>query len=1011
MIYITRRDDISAIPLSMRAVNILRRTGVHTIGTMIDYPEDKLCEIRMAGKKTVDEIRHWVNVLSSNSGEYILVDSMTRPHSNIEETAQKADEILKIAFLDNNGEVTTDVRSIEKVLKKVGSDNTGAGLAGIFIKDTPLSIRAKNSLINGGICFVSQLVNMSLDELLHFKNMGQKTAHEVEEYISKIKVDYAIDPEMLEADKNLATVFLDNTGGVVADISIEKTPLSIRAKNSLMNGGIQFVSQLVNMSLDDLLHIKNMGQKSADEVLEYISKIKVDYKTVAETSGEDIGAGAGGIVSEMAATYGQEESVWARELLMVKEQFPEDDGETLIYRLYESPFVRGSVKTTIMRMIEEKGGELSKNILENQLPNHLRNTTILEELLLELEEAMAIEMGEIMIRRQYPSIVQFVAQIKNERTREFLQAKLAGKTLQEIGDQVGITRERVRQLLMKGLRNRPYLREDYLAYIYENYDFSAEDIELAFDEPRETYNYLEMVSTVGRAKRKPIASILEDTSVKPELRRKAERVIYKNYITVDGVHVLKKRSELVKYFVKTYCKELTKFDDFREKYHAWIAALGLGGDSDLEIESRTYENKFNLSNFVLWNQWRSFRYYNISNHDYEELLSEINLSDYEDVEISALKLFRDYPDLMARYDIRDEYELHNLLKKIWPAEDGRVSFAKMPTIEIGTPNRDEQVLSLLLQYAPISAENFGKKYEETYGAKAGTVLGSYMVNFNQYFHNGIYSISFGDLPLVQFERMKSVLTEAFYLISDIKRLFLREFPDADAAQINPYTLKTLGYRVYSGYVIKNDYASAVDYFRTFLTEPDIVDLRTINQHIRYMYSFTSELYKLRGNYEIIEFAPQQYINLRRLNAVGISTQELKQYCAAVSANYDRGDYFTVKSLYEEGFSHALDVLGFDEWFYSSVLIEDKTSFSYQRIGGTRVILRGKQGATLGGMLTCLLEKHKKMDFYDLTDLLKNHYGIVLQKDKLLSIINGTELYYDAIMEAVYIDYDTYFEEI
>ena len=63
------------------------------------------------------------------------------------------------------------------------------------------------------------------------------------------------------------------------------------------------------------------------------------------------------------------------------------------------------------------------------------------------------------------------------------------------------------------------------------------------------------------------------------------------------------------------------------------------------------------------------------------------------------------------------------------------------------------------------------------------------------------------------------------------------------------------------------------------------------------------------------------------------------------------------------------------------------------------------------MLIWLLEKRQKIDFYDLMDLLESHYGIVLPKEKLLTIIDSTELYYDTIMEAVYIDYDTYFEEI
>ena len=63
------------------------------------------------------------------------------------------------------------------------------------------------------------------------------------------------------------------------------------------------------------------------------------------------------------------------------------------------------------------------------------------------------------------------------------------------------------------------------------------------------------------------------------------------------------------------------------------------------------------------------------------------------------------------------------------------------------------------------------------------------------------------------------------------------------------------------------------------------------------------------------------------------------------------------------------------------------------------------------MLVWLLEQRQKIDLYDLIDLLEDHYGISLPKEKLMEIISGTTLYYDTIMEAVYIDYDTYFEEI
>ena len=899
MPYITKNDDISALPLSVRSQNCLRRADIHTIGAMMDYPADELINIRNMGKKSVDEIQSFVQALIDGTGEYLLVEASER------------------------------------------ADN-------------------------------------------------ESTASQ-------------------ELEDGAVTVFIDETGAVAQDIAIKDLQLSVRAKNSLTRNGYEFASQLVGITLEELMNLQNMGKKTAEEVLAYIAKISVKHGTGAVEN--ESSASRNDLATEMYAVYGEEESIWLREVLTIKAQFPEAMGETLIYRLYDSVFVRGTVKAKILKVVEENGGEISKAALEEHLPQHLNNTTIIEEILLELESISAVEMGEVMIRRQYPSVIQFVAQLQNDREREVLQARLAGKTLQEIGDQYGITRERVRQLMQKGLKKKPYLREDKYAYLYDQYDFSLEDFVLAYDEPHETYYYLEMISKVTRAKRKPLEDILADTAIAPELRKKAERAIYKQYVSTDGVRVKMTRSALVKHFVKTYCKELTEFDSFFTQYHEWLDTLGIGDDPALAIESRTYENKLNQCDFVLWNQWRSFRYYNIPEHDFEELLSTLDLEQYEDTELSTLKLFRDYPDLMKQYDIHDEYELHNLLKKIWTSENDGVKFKKMPTIEVGTADPSNQVLTLLLQYAPITAEDLANHYEEEYGVKASTVRGNYLQALDHYYYQGVYSVDFAALPVIQFNRMKAILDRDFYTIQEIKRLYKREFPHSDESLINPYTLKTLDFRVYSGYVIKNSYASASDYFRYLLTTDDIVDARNISKSIQSFVAYTSELYKLRADYEIVEFSPLQYINIRRLNAVGVTTDSFENYCKAVAHNYEKGEYFTVTSLRKDGFTHEMDDLGFEEWFYASVLLEDRERFSYQRIGGTRVFLRGKSGANLGDMLVWLLEKYQKIDFYDLKDLLENHYGIVLPKEKILTIIGGTELYYDTIMEAVYIDYDTYFEEI
>ena len=396
------------------------------------------------------------------------------------------------------------------------------------------------------------------------------------------------------------------------------------------------------------------------------------------------------------------------------------------------------------------------------------------------------------------------------------------------------------------------------------------------------------------------------------------------------------------------------------------------------------------------------------------MLSTLDLEQFEDTEFSALKLFRDYPLLMKQYNIHDKYELHNLLKKIWISENSSVKFKKMPTIEVGSASTYNQVLALLLQYAPIATDDLAMHYEEEYGVKAATVRGSYLCELDHYFYRGIYSIDYVALPSIQFARMQMVLDRDFYTIQEVKRLYKREFPDSDESLLNPYTLKTLDFHVYpgySGYIVKNTFSGATDYFHTILTQDDIVDMRVYGTAIRNIATYDNEHRRLRNAYEIVEFSPLQYINIRRLNEAGVTKEHLKAYCNTVAQYCEKDEYFTTTSLRNSGFTHALDDLGFEEWFYSSILFEDRDNFSAQRIGGTRLFLRGKPNGNLGDMLVWLLDKYQKIDFYDLLDMLENQYGIFLPKEKVIEIINGTDLYYDTIMEAVYIDYDTYFEEI
>ena len=325
MPYITKNDDISVLPLSVRAQNCLRRANINTIGAMMDYPKEKFIHIRKMGKKSVEEIQSLIQALDDGTSEFVLVESV-----------------------------------------------------GDFAINSSASQKKRNSTV---------------------------------------------------------AVLIDESGSVVQDIPIKDLPLSVRARNSLTHGGYEFASQLVGVSYDELMRLQNMGKKTVEEVLLYEEKISIKHETktpVRENIESDDGTDLAG---EMCEAYGQEKSSWLKELLTVKTQFPEAMGETLIYRLYEREAVRKKVKEKIIEIIEKNGRKISKAALEEKLPQHLSNTTILSEIVLELEADSMIEMGEVMIHRLYPSVIQYAAGLQNDRERQVLQARLNGKTLQEIGEQ------------------------------------------------------------------------------------------------------------------------------------------------------------------------------------------------------------------------------------------------------------------------------------------------------------------------------------------------------------------------------------------------------------------------------------------------------------------------------------------------------------------------------------------------------------------------------------------------
>lgn len=198
-----------------------------------------------------------------------------------------------------------------------------------------------------------------------------------------------------------------------------------------------------------------------------------------------------------------------------------------------------------------------------------------------------------------------------------------------------------------------------------------------------------------------------------------------------------------------------------------------------------------------------------------------------------------------------------------------------------------------------------------------------------------------------------------------------------------------------------------------LTNDDVTVIENLPFKPSEIVNYSAHLYKLKNDYEIIEFSPDKYINFRKLHAIGITKDELTEFCEDVLKFVGESRYFTMKSLRKDGFSHKLDELGFDDWFYTSILVESKSPLSYQKIGGTKVMLSGKFKVIMENFLEFIVfnQDSLSIDIYELSELLSTYYGLNISGWKLIDVARNSSMFYDIVSEKIYADYDVYYEEI
>ena len=203
--------------------------------------------------------------------------------------------------------------------------------------------------------------------------------------------------------------------------------------------------------------------------------------------------------------------------------------------------------------------------------------------------------------------------------------------------------------------------------------------------------------------------------------------------------------------------------------------------------------------------------------------------------------------------------------------------------------------------------------------------------------------------------------------------------------------------------------SRKSFFMQKFRKSDILDITPYLQQYG-TEAIQTALKSMEENLDILEFEENQYINIRKLEKAGVNKTQLQAYGDEVCKAASQMKFFTVRLLKQEGFTSELDELGFGDVFYEFLLSQDKR-FAKLSVGKTAVFSSTVKKFNTVDFLTEYMTQVSVTDVNSLLDDLERKYGITMTRSGLLTHIKNSTLYYDKILDYVYKDYETYYQDI
>lgn len=496
------------------------------------------------------------------------------------------------------------------------------------------------------------------------------------------------------------------------------------------------------------------------------------------------------------------------------------------------------------------------------------------------------------------NLQQWMDSVKPISSRKAIRLKFSGFSLNECSFELGVTRQRVQQIIAREMNCRPAIEEDKYQKLFNKYDFNEQQFIETFNVSSLVYQYLkEACKTPKAVKHDPHLSI-NDSDI-PQEQRKAISDYYENKkILAYGKKIEPTKSALIYEVIKENAIKQTHVKTLFDEYVSILSENGLLNNKNYQISSdRSLLGIIQRTDYAVLSQGELIRYFDADFESINNLISQLNLNDYYEMEISTFLLISKYPQLMVEYDIHDEYELHYLLRKAslqnYPGVSN-CSFGRSPMMEIGCKGkRIEQVEAMIKELAPINVKAFAKVYEQRYGVKQLTFIGSWLRQFSSYLNDNKFIWVFDEFTSSEVTYIDEMLTDGYKTIPQLRDHYHGDGQTAFRNRCNAATLRNAGYQVVEQLVFAPETDARQQIQHIF--QSDIINLSDMNPLIVKTNLFKMELARLLRSFDLIEVEQNVYTHIEQLEC---SRHDCSRFYESVVKQISSDYPFTIKSLRE-----------------------------------------------------------------------------------------------------------------